>query len=710
MVGGFIDKTVNFEFEHTYKIVILPEQLTVDLPNPSLPYQVRLSVDAIIAADSASKKATSDAFVLTMDLKESKYAKDLPQINSNIRISRGNLKCENCDLKQNLWLNLTDGSINCGREVYGGGGGNGHALAHYNKTGYPLVVKLGTITPEGKADVYSYAEDENDMVLDPYLDKHLKHFGIDMAELKKTEKSTDELQLEYQYALDMSRIGTETNIKRRYGPGYTGIENMGNSCYLASILQVLNTIPEFVDRYYNQRMHLFSTAKKDAPNDFLVQMAKLSDGLLSGDYSHHVEIPKDAPFIPFTGNGIRPEMLKAIVGKGHPEFSTNRQQDALELFQYLLTLIERSEHAHGEGQDPGKVFSFKFIDRMQCTTSKNVRYSDRLDNVVSLPIPIEKAVNLAEYNAYMEEEAKKTEEQKKLDRENKKEVIRPAVKLTDCLIQLCSPEDIDGFYSSAIKDKTIGIKTTQFGTMPKYLMVQVRKFKLDSGWVPMKMDVDIIAPDELDLEPFRSHGLQPGEVELPTEDSPEPVIPWDEEVVSQLVAMDIPLVRAQRASVATKSDANAAMEWLFSNIDDPSLDTPIELKATNKPSTGQEPDEGIISMVMDLGFPREKAIAALKKTDMNAERAVDWLFSHGDSMDLEEDESSNPVAPKELDDGVGHYELKAFVTHIGSSTISGHYVCHIKKDDTWILYNDEDVAVSSEVPREMAYLYLYKRK
>lgn len=51
-----------------------------------------------------------------------------------------------------------------------GSGGNGAALRHYEATGskYPLVVKLGTITPHG-ADVFSYAPDENDMVEDPKL-------------------------------------------------------------------------------------------------------------------------------------------------------------------------------------------------------------------------------------------------------------------------------------------------------------------------------------------------------------------------------------------------------------------------------------------------------------------------------------------------------------------------------------------------------------
>ncbi len=51
-----------------------------------------------------------------------------------------------------------------------GTGGNGAALRHFEATGskYPLVVKLGTITPHG-ADVFSYAPDENEMVEDPKL-------------------------------------------------------------------------------------------------------------------------------------------------------------------------------------------------------------------------------------------------------------------------------------------------------------------------------------------------------------------------------------------------------------------------------------------------------------------------------------------------------------------------------------------------------------
>jgi len=64
---------------------------------------------------------------------------------------------------------------------------------HYEKTGFPLVVKLGTIE-NGDGDIYSYSEDAS--VRDPLLAQHLAHFGLDIKKFKKTEKTTIELELD----------------------------------------------------------------------------------------------------------------------------------------------------------------------------------------------------------------------------------------------------------------------------------------------------------------------------------------------------------------------------------------------------------------------------------------------------------------------------------------------------------------------------------
>jgi ubiquitin carboxyl-terminal hydrolase 5/13 len=37
-----------------------------------------------------------------------------------------------------------------------------------------------------------------------------------------------------------------------YGQGLTGLENLGNSCYVNSVVQVLFQIPLFRDRYLNE--------------------------------------------------------------------------------------------------------------------------------------------------------------------------------------------------------------------------------------------------------------------------------------------------------------------------------------------------------------------------------------------------------------------------------------------------------------------------
>lgn len=128
-------------------------------------------------------------------------------------------------------------------------------------------------------------------------------------------------------------------------------------------------------------------------------------------------------------------------------------------------------------------------------------------------------------------------------------------------------------------------------------------------------------------------------------------------------------------------------------------------------------DEESIGIVMSMGFSRAHALRALQSANNNVEGAVDWALNNP------EDSSIVNVLVESLPhttcsqqnktnyrDGSGKYRLVAFISHIGNHPSSGHYVAHILKDGRWVIFNDEVVAYSEHPPKDLAYLYLYKRE
>lgn len=106
-----------------------------------------MAVDAILMAEGEERKGQLAAW--TADKKQiSAYAMNLQQIDNGVTVPPSGWKCAKCEKKENLWLNLTDGMILCGRKNWDGSGGNNHAIEHYKETKYPLAVKLGTITAD----------------------------------------------------------------------------------------------------------------------------------------------------------------------------------------------------------------------------------------------------------------------------------------------------------------------------------------------------------------------------------------------------------------------------------------------------------------------------------------------------------------------------------------------------------------------------------
>mmetsp|Transcript_19417 Transcript_19417/g.45550 ORF Transcript_19417/g.45550 Transcript_19417/m.45550 type:complete len:847 (-) Transcript_19417:118-2658(-) len=743
VAGGFLEDKWDIVKEHAVLVVSASgERTVVPLPCADLPMIVAQVCDAIIMHQGASSMDASNRWENDQELRESKYAKELVQLPATKKISPlpKDWKCEKSGDTQNLWLNLSDGHIGGGRRFWDGSGGSNGALDHFNEEKekgnfYPLVVKLGTITPQG-ADVYSYAPDEDNMVKDPLLAQHLEHWGIDVMKMEKTDKTLAEMEVDLNLNYDWSHI-CEPHLERMREPGFVGLKNLGNSCYMNSTVQLLMTLPESKARYMDSDREIRRKAPAEAPTDLITQVAKLVNGLLSERYAPPWKEgdDEDDPRIL-----IAPQMFRTLVGRHHPEFSSGRQQDAGEFLQHLLEQVSRAERtALGSRLDANRpfagLFEFALEERLQESSGEHrVKYSRLQQNMLGLPVKLEDAENLEEVTAFKAQQAGQQAEEKEAKKpktEGEAEEPKPVIQLQAILNRFSAPEDGISFRGATAS------KTVRLATMPRYLLVQVQRYYLDEKWVPSKLDCKVPMPDSLSLEALRGKGVQPGEVELPEEaagqtpaappaaTAPQP----DDMIVAQLISFGIGENAAKRSSLAVQnSSAEAATSWYFEHAEDAGVNDPLPA-AEGGPSGGggtAAADPETVATLLSMGFAEAHVVAALGACGNNAERAADWLFSHADDLNGAVAALSGANAEAtgtagvagagassgDYEDGVGEYALVGFISHVGRHLSHGHYVCHMKRgtDGGWVIFDDTKVAKSEAPPRDLGYIYLYRRK
>jgi len=623
--------------------------------------------------------------------------------------SKGLAHCASCELKENLWLCLQCGNLGCGRAQFGGVGGHSHGLAHFEASRHPVAVKLGSITPEGGADIYCYLC--NDERTDPELAKHLAYWGINIAEREKTEKSLTELNIEQNLRWEFSMTSEDgKELKPLFGKGLAGLKNLGNSCYLNSILQCLYELPAFRERYFDKARDLPEVL--NPAEDLETQLRKIGDGLWSGRYSRpdpDVVASEYSAELPHQ-KGLAPAMLKALIGKGHEEFSTMRQQDAFELLLHLFNHVEKSNHPAGL-KDPVSDFRFVLEQRLQCLSCKKVAYRTDIQDNISVPVP---ARRIRPPGVSMDEvEAGK----------DKKEAFEP-VTITECL-DIFTADEVVEFRCKACGRNGGAKKRSGFRTFPNVLIINCRRFDL-ANWVPTKLDIPIIVGDDcISLDQYLSSGQQPGEQLLPddAEESKPSFVP-NEIIMAQLEAIGFPKPRCEKALYNTgNADVEAAMNWLFGHMEDPDIDEPLVI-----PGGGSKagPSQDQIDIVTNMGFSPAQAKRALKEADGNVGAAVEWIFSHLDDTFEEEDEVMTEAGSSEKKEDPGtrelpaNFKLNSIVCHKGGSIHAGHYVAFVKKDlsniegeqgESWVLFNDEKVVKSgdAEEMKKFAYVYFFKR-
>jgi ubiquitin carboxyl-terminal hydrolase 5/13 len=240
---------------------------------------------------------------------------------------------------------------------------------------------------------------------------------------------------------------------------------------MASVLQGLFALQPFQAAYADD--HRKSCTEELPATCILCQLQKVHDGLLSGRYSvpraHIPQETKTSPDSkePIFQEGIRPAMFKALIGKGHEEFATMRQQDAEEFLTYLFKVIRTDAKKRGQEEKatPTESFRFGMEQRLQCGTCKKVRYKVDSQDSISLSIPVEEVTRIG------------------ADGETKTEY--EPVSLDQCFKLFTQADGLE-YKCPSCNETVVAQKQSRFATFPDILVFHAKKFAL-VNWVPQKL-------------------------------------------------------------------------------------------------------------------------------------------------------------------------------------------------------------------------------
>ena len=467
---------------------------------------------------------------------------------------------------------------------------------------------------------------------------------------QKTVKSTAELEVELNatYAFDaITEAGA--NLVPLAGPELQGLQNLGNSCYMNSVCQTLfsGSIPELSQKYSSKNImnHALykSISAKDAASNVLCQAVKMTNALTSGNFVG--PLPESATVTDSASEStnpkyrLAPRMFKNAFAKGHCDFVTGQQQDAVHYLQHILEVLDKAESeyalpAEDTNQSPSShLFAYQTVSRLVCSEDNMVKYkTNSLETVLSLSIPMDKIEEMPP-----DQKRHKSETTEDIKTAEKQDV--PSIQFKSCFDSWIAPTSIQDMKWPHLQNATFpATNQNKFETFPPYLFVSLQRYRLGADWVPEKLEVNVEVPEEIDLNEYKSKGPMSGESliteEIEKEASSEDTATATKTIISesaldQLSAMGFSVNGCKRALLAVGgSDVESAMNWIFEHNMDPDFNDPPNEEQGSSSTSGI--DESVVdTLVNSLGcFTSDQVRAALEECESDAARAADWLFSN----------------------------------------------------------------------------------
>lgn len=448
---------------------------------------------------------------------------------------------------------------------------------------------------------------------------------------------------------------TEAEAAQQVGATPAGLQNLGNTCYLNSTIQMLRAIPELQQ---NLAKYTISSESNDASN-ILRDLSMVGFGNLIGPSDVVLSLKDLFQRMSETQEGFQPYSFLNTLRKKFPQFAEKSksnngyaQQDAEEAWSQIVHQIREKLKIKGEVNN-----EISFVDKYMAGSFYS---STQCDEQAALDAG---------------EEVTKCDE--------------PFLKL-DCHINANINHLRDGIlagleqklekHSSILSRDTTYTKKSQISRLPKYLTVHfVRFFWKRESQKKVKIMRKVTFPEELDVVEFCTDELK--KTLIPIRDKVRE-IRKDEE--------DMERARKRQKRIDDKKIADEK-----SGTMDSTSNPAIQL---NKDSKKKKPEDtnNIMEDVVcktDAEIEAERVAAIL-----SAKREVHSIVK---SQNLSDDGANNS----------GLYELRGIVTHQGASADGGHYTSFIKKqgpldpktgqrgaeDGKWWWFNDDKV---SEVEAE----------
>ncbi|CAR22106.1 ubiquitin-specific protease UBP14 [Lachancea thermotolerans CBS 6340] len=646
--------------------------IIADYRTQGLNSSVTTKVTEILNARSSNFQNMTQAWQL--EVKPCVHVENLEVPNDNPQTVAN--RCTDCKLGSNLWMCLHCGNVGCGRQQVGIEG-HSHALKHFESNpGHPLAVKLGSLS-NSAADIYCYSCDDEVQFADTKKwIQLLLYWGIDIQSRVAQEKTLLELQVEQNMNWDFQMVDAEGHELRhlegskKYG---YGLQNLGNSCYLNSVLQVL--LNGDLSRWSLEGLG-------DFPGDVLYVSSNLRCQLIKMRNALKNE-PEKYP------HGVKPTTFKHCIGGTHEEFSSGRQQDALEFFSYFVDLLDKKVFEKSSS-NPNDLMKFSLQDRIECTKCHGVKYTSQVSDYLQVLLS---------------------------DSEEPQDLLAN-------LAQNFQGDEVE-FKCPTCNETTKANKSCGFRTFPEILVASCSRIKL-VNWVPVKTSQEVLVPGTqaadtaiLELGQFKSNGFDPDNETLLEKGEPAGFEPKANCII-QLTEMGFSENAAVRALYHSgNSSAEVAANWLFQHMDDADLNDPFIVPSA--PSKAAEVNPQALENMAAMGLNPELCRKALIINQGNVSASVEWVFNNLDYCDSSIQESTVDEDDKEYgitDKDKANYRLKAVVCHKGASVHSGHYVAFIKKqvenEVKWVLYNDEKIVVADsptniEEIKKNGYIYFFDR-